>query len=261
MTRNKLTKKVVITGGSHGIGLAIAKKFAENNYQICICSRNNNRLEKAKQELSLLTNSNIYSNIVDVLNEATITSFCKDVISKFGYIDILINNVGGGGRWGSNNILETPQHTWNEVFEKNSGAALKFSKAFLPGMIKNKWGRIVTIASIAARQADGRPWYIIAKNAEIALMKSLARSKELARKNITFNTVSPGAIRIPNTGWDEIEKADKLAFDEMLEEKFPLGRLGTPEEIAAVVYFLCSNEASLVNGANIVVDGGESSSF
>ena len=92
-------------------------------------------------------------------------------------------------------------------------------------------------------------------------MKSFSRNKELVRSNITFNTVSPGAIRIPDTGWDEEEKRDPIRFAKMLDEKFPLGRLGNPEEIASVVGFLCSDEASLVNGANIVVDGGESISF
>ena len=128
-------------------------------------------------------------------------------------------------------------------------------------MVKKKWGRIVTISSIVVKQAESRPWYVLAKSSEIALMKTLSRSKELVRSNITFNTVSPGAIRIPNTGWDEEEKKDPVGFSKMLDEKFPLGRLGTPEEVAHVVEFLCSEHATLVNGSNIVVDGGESTSF
>ena len=128
-------------------------------------------------------------------------------------------------------------------------------------MRQQKWGRVVTVSSIVSREADGRPWYIVAKGAELSLMKSLAVRKELVRDNITFNSVSPGAIMIPNTGWQEEKEKDPQTFQEMLNTQFPLGRMGTPEEVASAVVFLCSDQASLVNGANIVVDGGQSKSF
>ena len=85
--------------------------------------------------------------------------------------------------------------------------------------------------------------------------------KRISKGKYNFQHVSPGAIRIPNTGWDEEERKDPEAFKKMLSDKFPLGRMGKPEEIASVVGFLCSDEATLVNGSNIVVDGGESMSF
>ena len=258
---DKKTKTVLVTGGTNGIGLSIARAFAQKNYNICVFSRTQKRVENALLVLSKENKNRVYAGIVDVLDDKSIDDFCTKVSSEFGEIDILINNVGGGGRWGDESVLKTKQKTWEEVQKKNLGAALTFTRYCLPGMIKKKWGRVVTIASIVGRQAESRPWYVLTKSSEIALMKTLSRSKELVRSNITFNTVSPGAIRIPNTGWDEEERKDPVGFAKMLDEKFPMGRLGTPEEVAHVVEFLCSEHARLVNGSNIVVDGGESTSF
>jgi 3-oxoacyl-[acyl-carrier protein] reductase len=101
----------------------------------------------------------------------------------------------------------------------------------------------------------------MAKSAEIALMKSLARTPYLTRSGITFNTVAPGAIGIPDTGWAQAEAADPEGFHARLDRDFPLGRLGTPEEVAGAIVFLCSQGASLINGACVAVDGGESAAF
>jgi 3-oxoacyl-[acyl-carrier protein] reductase len=101
----------------------------------------------------------------------------------------------------------------------------------------------------------------MAKSAEISLMKTLAMNPALARDGITFNSVAPGAIMIPDTGWEKEQKQDPQKFEKLVASQFPLGRLGTPEEIANVVVFLCSQKASLVNGASIAVDGAESRSF
>jgi len=120
---------------------------------------------------------------------------------------------------------------------------------------------VVTIASLLGREGGGRPWFNMAKSAEISLMKTLAMNASLARDGITFNSVAPGAIMIPSTGWEEEQKKDPEKFKKMVDLQFPLDRLGTPEEVANVVVFLCSEKASLVNGACIPIDGGESRSF
>jgi 3-oxoacyl-[acyl-carrier protein] reductase len=128
-------------------------------------------------------------------------------------------------------------------------------------MSANKWGRVVTITSTLGRLGGGRPWFNIAKTAQTVLMKNLALNRDFVREGITFNSVAPGCIAIQNTGWHEEELKDPESFKAMLDADFPLGRLGTPEEVADVVTFLCSVKASLVNGASILVDGGESSTF
>ena len=128
-------------------------------------------------------------------------------------------------------------------------AAMRFTKLVIPFMRKQKWGRVVTISSIYGKEGGGRPWFNMAKSAEISLMKSLSMDKRLVRDGITFNTVCPGHISVEGK------------TDEDNVEDFPLGRMGSPEEVANVVAFLCSEKTSLVNGACVVVDGGESRSF
>ena len=148
-----------------------------------------------------------------------------------------------------------------EVFNKNAMVAVKFTKAIIPWMKKQRWGRIVTITSIYGREGGGRPWFNMAKAAQTSLMKCLGLNKDLVRSGITFNSVAPGAIMIPKTGWEAERNKDPEAFDEMLDGQFTLGRLGTPEEVANVVVFLCSECASLINGVSIAADGGQSRSF
>lgn len=253
-------RHALVTGGTHGIGLAIALSLADQGCDVAVCSRTKERITSAERKIKA-KGVRCLGGIVDVLNYDDITKFCRYVICEWKTVHILINNVGGGGRCGKESVVDTPDNTWSEVYDKNAGAAIRFSRLIIPFMQAEKWGRVVTVASIVSREAEGRPWYIVAKGAEVSLMKSLAVRKELVRDGITFNTVSPGAIMIPNTGWEEEKEKDPQTFQEMLNTQFPLGRMGTPEEVANAVVFLCSDQASLINGANIVVDGGQSKSF
>ena len=250
----------VVTGGTHGIGLSTARALANEGCNVAVCSRTQKRIDFALDQL-IDIGINTLGLEVDVLKPGAIKKVCTEIIHRWGSIDILINNVGGGGRWGSIFIDKTPEDVWLDVFNKNVMSAVKFTNCFLPYMRKKKWGRIVTVSSISGIEGGGRPWFHVAKSAEITLMKSLALQSYLVRDGITFNTVSPGAIMIPNTGWEDEKVKDPQKFEEMLNSQFPLGRMGTPEEVADVVVFLCSKQASLVNGANIVIDGAESKSF
>jgi 3-oxoacyl-[acyl-carrier protein] reductase len=177
-----------------------------------------------------------------------------------GALHILINNVGGGGRWGSSQFELSPALTWNQVYQKNAGAAAQFTMKAIPMMLEQEWGRVVTVASILGREAGGRPWFTMAKSAEIALMATLAMNRRYARAGITFNSVAPGAVMIPDTGWGDLERDKPLTYGSFCET-LPLGRLGTPQEVADVVTFLCSERARWVNGACIAIDGGEGRSF
>jgi 3-oxoacyl-[acyl-carrier protein] reductase len=253
-------KVALVTGGSHGIGRAIAYALAEEGCKIAVCSRDLVKL-KETQELINTIHKNVFSIRADVTQEKYASKVVNATLDHFHSIDILINNVGGGGRWGSENVLETPYTIWQEVWDKNMGAALRFTLEVLPYMIKQEWGRVITITSILGKEAGGRPWFNVAKTAETVLMKNFAMNKEFVRNNITFNSVAPGCIMIPDTGWDEEQKKDPKAFEELLDAGYPLGRLGTPEEVANVVTFLCSKQSSFVNGASILVDGGESRCF
>ena len=253
-------KFALVTGGSHGIGLAIALELAEEGCHVAICSRNPARLAHAAD---LLGGKNIrtLALVADVLIPQDIERVINDVITAWGTLHILVNNVGGGGRWGKSSVEETEDQVWLDVYSKNAMAAARFTKRALYHMRKQKWGRVVTISSIFGKEGGGRPWFNMAKAAEMSLMKTLAMNPDLTRDGITFNTVAPGSIMIPDTGWDEEMKIDPAGFKRLMFEKYPLGRLGTPEEVASVVAFVCSEKAGLLNGACIVTDGGESHSF
>jgi len=253
-------KNALITGGSHGIGLAIAKMLASEGCNIAICARDREKLESAKHEIQQY-GVRCEALSVDVLDRSQIEDSFKDLLESWDNIDILINNVGGGGRWGIDNFEENPDNVWQEVYDKNVTAAILYTRFVLPFMKRQRWGRVVTITSTLGKQAGGRPWFGVAKTAQTCLMKNLALDKKLVRYNITFNSVAPGCIMIPDTGWEEEKNKDPIKFKSMVDEKFPLGRLGTPEEVAYSVIMLCSPRASLINGSSLLVDGGESYVF
>lgn len=253
-------KHALITGGTHGIGLEISRSLANNGCKVAFMSRNEINIKNLSEEFE---NSNIefLAFQADALSSSDCNMVMNEIEEKWNKLDILINNVGGGGRWGKEKIEETDEVVWKEVYQKNAHAASIFTSRAIPLMRKEKWGRVVTIASIIGKEGGGRPWFTMAKAAQIALMKSLSMTKYLIKDGITFNTVSPGGIFIEGTGFEEEKKNNPDAFQKMIESDYPLGRMGTPTEVADVVTFLCSELSSLVNGAQITVDGGQSKSF
>ncbi len=250
-------KLALVTGGTHGIGFAIAQSLVKEKCKVIVCSRSADRISEALEILNGFGVSN-FGCTFDALSRESVQELITSIFSQYpDGIDILINNVGGGGRWGNENILNNDMRVWDEVYQKNVGVAIQLTTAFLPGMIKKNWGRVVGITSVYGKYCGGRPWFNVAKFSETALFKNLSLNKDLIRRGITFNTVAPGGIMIPDTGWEVYQKRDPVEFEEMVDKNFPLGRLGTPDEVANVVTFLCSPKASLVNGASILVDGGE----
>jgi len=249
-------RKALVTGGSHGIGFAVAKRLVEGGCEVALLSRNKDRLNLAIEEISKFGRVPVALEC-DVLDRVELEGAWNKLAEVWGGVDILVNNVGGGGRWGGESILQTDPNVWDEVFQKNAGATTQLTRLSLPHMAQKGWGRVVTITSIYAERAGGRAWFNIAKVAQKVLMQNLSKQPEFVRKGITFNSVAPGATYIPGTGWEELRLSKPHEFAAFCEA-LPLGRMGTPEEVAAVVAFLCSDEASLVNGASLVVDGGES---
>ncbi len=253
-------KYALVTGGSRGIGKSIALLLAGEGCNVAICARSQPDINSTVREIKAKGVA-VLGVAADVTETAEVQKVIETVRQEWGTIHILVNNVGGGGRWGKEVVEETADDVWMEVFNKNAMVAVKFTKAIIPWMKKQRWGRIVTITSIYGREGGGRPWFNMAKAAQTSLMKCLGLNKDLVRSGITFNSVAPGAIMIPKTGWAAERNKDPEAFDEMLGEQFTLGRLGTPEEVANVVVFLCSERASLINGVSIAADGGQSRSF
>ena len=253
-------KYALVTGGSHGIGRSIALALAEEGCNVAICARKKGWIEHTASEVRTKGVEAI-GIAADVLVPEDIDLVMETVIDSWRTIHILVNNVGGGGRWGSEIVEDTEEQVWMDVYNKNALAAIRFTVKAIPHMRKQKWGRVVTITSIYGREGGGRPWFNMAKSAETSMMKTLAMTHYLTRDGITFNSVAPGGIMIPDTEWDRERRENPDRFVKMTNEKFPLGRLGTPEEVASVVAFLVSEQACLVNGASIAVDGAESHSF
>lgn len=253
-------KYALVTGGSRGIGRSIALTLAEEGCNVAICARGQKSLDHTVSEISQKGVDTV-GIAADVLKPVDIDVALRKIADRWGTLHVLVNNAGGGGRWGLENITATSVEVWREVFDKNAMAAVRFTTAVLPWMIDQSWGRVVTITSIYGREGGGRPWFNMAKAAETSLMKNMGMQRYLARNNITFNSVAPGAIMISGTGWEAENKKDPISFNKRINEEFTLGRLGTPQEVADVVTFVCSENASLINGASIAVDGGQGCAF
>jgi 3-oxoacyl-[acyl-carrier protein] reductase len=253
-------KVALITGGSHGIGQATAYLLADEGCNVAVFARGQSRLSDT---VAGIESRGVQGLAVsgDVMEAGVPQRVVDEVVKCFGTVHILVNNVGGGGRWGSDSVEGTADSVWCEVFEKNALTAARFTTLLLPFMRRQRWGRVVALASIYGREGGGRPWFNMAKAAQISMMKCLARNSELTRMGITFNSVAPGPIMIEDTEWATQRDADPAAFQMMLERDYILGRLGTTQEVAAVVAFLCSEQASLVNGASVAVDGAEGRAF
>jgi len=259
---NMKDKTALVTGGTHGIGLAIARQLGENGCKVIVCSRTQERLDSTKVKFEH-SGINCMTYAFDALDSKATLDVVKTIIKDNPKIDILINNVGGGGSWGKSDMTKTDISVWREVIEKNTFSACIFTQQVLPSMIQNGWGRVITISSIIGKEsrADCRPWFNMAKAAQIALMKSLSKDKKIVRKGVTFNTVSPGGIFIEETGFAKLKKENIEAYKAMVDRDYPLGRQGTPEEVANLVTFLCSESSSLINGSQIVIDGGQTNSY
>jgi NADP-dependent 3-hydroxy acid dehydrogenase YdfG len=210
MIFNFKSKNVFISGATHGIGLACAISFAKLGANVISFSRDKKKITNTKKELDFLSNNYLIEE-GDILDEKFVHSFSKLVLKKYKNIDVLIHNVGGGGRWGKDNFLDTDLNVWNEVYLKNNRGLILFTKYFLPTMIKNQWGRVIAIGSVCGIESrkEDRAWFGAAKAAQHAIIKSFSKKHYFTKKNITFNTVSPGPIFIKNTGWHE-EKKKKI---------------------------------------------------
>jgi len=245
-------KVAIVTGAAGGIGRAIAMRLAKEGAALSVNDINLESLNKVADEIKAM-GWRVTAVKADVTSSREIKQMVKTTLDEFGGVDILVNVAGGAGRGkGRGYFHEVPEEFWNSVIDLNLKGTLMCCHAVIEHMIQRRRGKIINIASIAGmmgssnRMAD----YSAAKAGVIGFTKALA--KELGPYGINVNSVSPGPIGTPRFFTLEEEAKKKL------ESTTYLKRLGKPEEVANVVLFLASDEASYVTGQNYAVCGGRS---
>lgn len=239
-------KVVIVTGSTRGIGNAVLEAFAKTGYNGVCTGRNQEACDKAAEKLSLETGQTIIGKSVDVSDSNAITELIKSTLEKFGRIDVLVNNAGITK---DNLMLRMSEEDWDVVINTNLKSAFLTTKSVLRPMLKNKFGRIINIASVVGLMGNpGQANYAASKGGVIALTKSVA--KEIGAKNITCNAIAPGFIDT-----DMIESLPEDYLNNIIES-VPAKRLGRPEEIAATAVFLASDLAGYITGQVIEVGGG-----
>jgi NAD(P)-dependent dehydrogenase (short-subunit alcohol dehydrogenase family) len=251
-------KVAAITGGSKGIGLAVARELASEGAHIALCSRHGDEARDAAAGMVKEFGVRTLGVEADVTRTKDIDSFVKSVETDFGGADILISNAGMGSE---ESIVDSTDEQWQYHWDLQVMAAVKLARRFVPLMRKRGGGVIINNASICARQPLWHePVYNTVKAALVMFSKCLAH--EVIGDNIRVNCVNPGLILTPawRRGAESLSKKEGLSVDEyfsrIAKEYTPIGRFATPEELAHFFVFLCSDRASYCVGSSYYVDGG-----
>ncbi len=238
-------KVALITGAAQGIGRDIALKFAAEGADIAVGDINLEKATKTVQEIEALGRKALALEL-DVTDYAKLTDSVNKILDKFKKVDILVNNAGITK---DNLLLRMSDAEWDAVLNVNLKGAFNCTKAVSRLMIKQRYGKIINIASIIGIIGNpGQANYSASKAGIIALTKTAA--KELASRNINVNAVAPGFIQTEMTSKLPEELKQKM------QEAIPLGRFGSPVDVASVCVFLASEDASYITGQTIIVDGG-----
>jgi NAD(P)-dependent dehydrogenase (short-subunit alcohol dehydrogenase family) len=232
------SRRAIVTGGASGIGWAVTKRLAEEGATVCVWD---------VSDLPAAAPEAVSAVKLDLTDPAAVEQATADTAKSLGGIDVLVSSAGVAGQ--NATLWDYPIEHWRDVFAINVHALFYCNRFVVPHMMAGDYGRIVNIASIAGKEGNpNASAYSASKAAVIGLTKSLG--KELARTNITVNSVTPAAVRTP-------------IFDQITEEhiqfmlsKIPMGRLGTVDEVAALVCWLASEECSFTTGAVFDVSGG-----
>ncbi len=250
-------KVAIVAAASQGLGRAVAFELAREGARVAICARNEDRLQKAAEEISQTTGSDVLAQALDVTDYTRVQQFVAAVEQRFGRVDICVTNAGGPP---AKTFLDISIEEWRRAVELTLMSTVYFAREVLPRMQRQRWGRLITITSMSVKQPiDG----LLLSNSIRAAVTGLARTlaNEFGPYNITVNNVCPGYTLTERL----YELADRMAGQlgtsreqvfERWKAQVPLGRLAQPEEFAALVAFLCSERAGYINGTTIAVDGG-----
>ena len=242
-------KACLVVGASRGIGKAIAQALAREGGTIAAVARGADELNKTVAQLG----EGHVAIAADVTTAEGASAAVDGCVTALGGIDVVVANVGKSF---AREASAMDDADFAKSLDMNLWSTTRVVQRAAPHLIARGGGSITMIASIWGREAGGAPGYNVAKAGVIALAKALAR--DYAVYGIRVNSVAPGSILFPGGGWDRRQKADPEGIADMIKRELPLGRFGSPEEVADVVAFLASRRASWVSGACIVVDGAQS---
>ncbi len=238
-------KIAVVTGAAAGIGRAIGLTFAAEGAGVAVCDVDLENAEKTVEEI-VSQGGRAQAYKTDVSDPASVTEVAQKIIEEFSAVDILVNNAGITR---DNLIMRMSDAEWNDVLNVNLKGVFNITKAFVPGMVRRRSGRIISLASVAGIMGNaGQANYAASKAGIIGLTKSLAR--ELAPRGINVNAIAPGFIKTRMT--DALTEQQRSA----LLSRIPFARFGEPEEVAKTALFLASDLADYITGQVLVVDGG-----
>jgi len=250
-------KVALIAGGSLGLGRAVALEMAREGAKVAICALDDPNLPEAAKIIKKQTGADVFNIPADVSKEEDARRFVKKSIEHYGTVDILVNNAGGPP---SMTFLEIDDNQWHQGFRLNLLSTIVMTREAVPVIKAKRWGRIINMTSIAVKQPiDGLILSNTVRSGVIGFAKSL--SNELAPFNITVNSVCPGYTmtdRVRNLAKVVAQKQGTKpeAVIQKWASEIPMGRLGTPEDFAALVTFLASVQAGYITGAAIQIDGG-----
>ncbi len=250
-------KTAVVTGASRGLGRAMALRLAREGCNLVVCARSREELGQAASEMRRLGIA-AHDIALDLTQDDAPEHLIAEAESRLGRLDVLINNVGGNRRKA---FEETTDEDWEAVLDINLRVHVRCSRHAIAAMKRTGSGSILFVASIFGREAGGSGLsiYNATKSAVISAAKIMAL--ELAPHGIRVNSLAPGSIRYPGGSWDKRVRSDPEGMRAFVARNLPIGRFGTAEEIADVAAFLVSDRASLVTGACLNADGGQSRSL
>jgi 3-oxoacyl-[acyl-carrier protein] reductase len=235
----------LVTGASQGIGRTCALRFAKEGATVAVAARNEEKLNQLVQEITA-AGGKATSFALDVADEEQVKSGIKGAIAQFGKIDILVNNAGITR---DQLVMRMKRADWDAVLQTNLTSAYLCIQNVIPSMLKQRWGRIINVTSVFGQMGQaGQANYAASKAGLIGLTMAIAR--EVGSRNITCNAVAPGFIETAMTA---------VLSDELKQsaiKQIPLGRVGTPDDVASAAVFLASEEASYITGHVLNVNGG-----
>jgi NAD(P)-dependent dehydrogenase (short-subunit alcohol dehydrogenase family) len=254
-------KVIIITGAGMGLGYATAKELASRGANLVLVDYNEQSLSDAKAEISKeFPGASVITITADVSNEEAVKNYVDEAIKAFGRIDGLYNNAGIEGKQAG--MTEYDVNVFKKVIDINLMGVYYGMRYVIPVMKKQKYGRIVNVASVGGiRGVLNQVPYVASKHAVSGMTKNAAL--EYGRDGITTNAIAPGAILTPMVAeaFKQVNPSDPKAAETEYAQRNPAKRLGLPHEVAKVVAFLLSEDASYINGQTIAIDGGESNSY